>query len=63
MKPPKNIFLAEIRKKIKKMRRIPRNLLEIIFYLPGHGGVSEADSTSAGKTGGSPFLLGSQSLD
>src|SRR5580704_3093370 len=63
MKPPKNVFLAEIRKKIKKTERIPRNSIEIIFCLPGHGGVSEADSTSAGKTGGSPFLRGSQSLD
>src|SRR4029077_10354023 len=44
MKPPKNIFLAEFCKQMKKTAKVPRSSLAINFYLPGHCAVSDTDS-------------------
>src|SRR5260370_9925198 len=44
MKPPKNIFLAESFKDMKKTAKVLRSSLEIDCYLPRHSAVSATDS-------------------
>jgi hypothetical protein len=55
MKPPINIFLAEFFKQMKKTAKGPQCLLDINFYLPGHGGVSETESLMRERLGAIPF--------
>jgi hypothetical protein len=55
MKPPKNMFLAEFFKQMKKTAKVSRSSLAINFYLPGHSAVSDTDSLLRERPGAFPF--------
>jgi hypothetical protein len=55
MNPPKNMFVAESFRQMKKTATVLRSSLEKNCYLPGHNEVSKADLLPRERPGTFPF--------